>query len=96
MSNKNWLSAQNALSTSAEEVASPNARRKRITIKNLDAMILVYVGPDATVDATTGYELAAGDVHASQHTWEGASATGEFYAIAASGTPSIAIVEEYD
>lgn len=79
---------QNALSTTAEVIAVVDQLRHSSLIKNLDASITVYVGP-AGVTSSNGMPLSSGQsvtIHS----------TGPIYAIAASGTPTIAILHEVE
>ncbi len=79
--------SQNALSTASEEVAAANRNRTYLEVKNLDAAITVYIGADSTVTSSTGYPVPAG-------TWVGFSNMPDaVHAIAASGTPTVAILE---
>ncbi len=66
------------------------ARPTRIScvVKNTDAAIIVYVGK-ATVTAANGYTLKPGESHTFTY-------TGLIQVIAASGTPAIAIWDEYN
>jgi hypothetical protein len=84
----NLASSQVALSTTAATVAIARATRRRVTVKNLDAAITVYLGP-ATVTSGNGMELKAGE--SVELTW-----VGLLQGIAASGTPSVAVLDEYD
>lgn len=79
---------QEALSTTAEQVLAVNSVRRRVVIKNLDSAITVYIGK-FNVSSSNGLELKPGESIA-LHT------TASIHAIAASGTPSIAWLEEYD
>lgn len=81
--------AQEALSTNAEELVPYRPQRYRITIKNLEASdgIVVYVGHNNTVSSTTGMPLAGGEsiaLYTSAAVWMEA----------ASGTPTVAFIEE--
>ena len=87
----NMSTSQNALSTASEVIGVTDGRRIRLTILNMDSSITVYFGNATGVTSATGFPLKAG----AGFTFEGSSAGGEIYGIAASGTPSIAIVEEY-
>lgn len=87
----NLAISQNALSTAAEVIGVTNGRRVRLTILNADASIVVYLGADSGVTSGNGFPLAGG----ASFTFEGFSAAGEVYGIAASGTPTVALIEEY-
>ena len=78
----------NALSITAEKIADVRPSRHRIVIRNNDGAIVVYVGPTSSVSSTVGFAIGAG-------VREEFDYSGELWAIAASGTPSIAIAEEY-
>jgi hypothetical protein len=81
--------AQTAMSTSAAQIVAARATRRSVTVKNMDASITVYVGTTAGVTSGNGFPLAAGE----GLTIDGVSA---LYGIAASGTPSVASVDQYD
>lgn len=84
--------SQNALSTVAEIIGDPKTRRSRLTVLNIDSSITVYLGHNSGVTSANGFPLAAG----AAFTFEGFSASGSIYAIAASGTPTVALIEEYN
>lgn len=86
-SSASFTATRNALSTNSELISAANESRSRILVKNTDASIVVYVGEATGVTSSTGFPLAAGESVALY-------TTAAVYAIAASGTPSIAIVEE--
>lgn len=79
---------QNALSTTAEIVAAADQLRHSCTVKNLDAAIIIYVGP-AGVTSANGMSVAAGASIMLK-------TTGPVYAVAASGTPTVAILNEVE
>lgn len=79
---------QVAASTDAATLVAARAGRRSVTIKNLDAAIVVYVGK-ATVTAGNGMPLKAGESISID--W-----TGLIQVIAASGTPTVAYLETYD
>lgn len=83
--------SQNALSTTAEEILAARPQRRRAVVQNLEATdgIVIYVGADNTVSSTTGFALAG------QQSVE-ITSKAAVWAEAASGTPSIGILEEYD
>src|SRR5688572_5864631 len=78
---------QNALSTTAEAVVAANAGRFYAEVQNLDAAINVYLGKDNTVTTANGYLLGPGRTFGFQ------GYVGAIWAIAASGTPSVAMIE---
>lgn len=80
-------SGQVALSTTAASVATVSATRRAITVKNIDATISVYVGITG-VTSSTGYLLKAGEFVRIE---SGAAV----FAVAASGTPSVAFIAEF-
>lgn len=84
----NLASSQVALSTSAATVAIARSTRRSVLIRNLDTSISVYIGP-ATVTSGNGMLLKAGESLAFTF-------VGLLQGIAASGTPSVAVSDEYD
>lgn len=84
----NITATQNALSTAAEAIFSVRPSRHRAVIKNIDTSITVYVGETVDVTSATGLPLAAGESIALY-------TTAAIYAIAASGTPTVALLEEW-
>jgi hypothetical protein len=81
------VASQNALSTTAEVVLTANQNRTYAEVKNNDGAIVIYLGHDSGVTSSTGYPLAAGATF-------GFSNMGDaVYAIAASGTPTLAVIE---
>ena len=80
---------QEALSTTPEEAFGERLTRRAGIIQNLDGTITVYVGVNAQVASTTGFRLLAGE----SMPWYSTAAV---WAVAASGTPSVAFVEFYD
>ena len=83
-----FTASQNALSTNAEVIFAARPTRVRAVVKNLDAAISIYIGAADTVSSTTGLTLLAGE---SVEVFT----TAAIYAIAASGTPSVGLMEEY-
>lgn len=81
--------AQEALSTTAEEAIPFRSGRQRVTIQNLDNSISVAIGFDNTVSTSTGIVLRAGESIRLE-------TAASIWAEAASGTPTIAYVEEYE
>lgn len=79
---------QVALSTTAAQVVAARNQRHRVVIKNIDSTITIYVGASG-VTASDGFQLLAGESVA-LHT------TAAVFAVAASGTPSAAYLEEYE
>jgi len=84
----NIASSQVTTSTSAATLAIARATRRSILIRNMDAAISVYVGP-ATVTTGNGMLLKAGESCPF-------TCVGLIQVIAASGTPVVAIADEYD
>lgn len=80
--------SQNTLSTTAEKILSDRPTRKSALILNTDATISVYVGTNSSVSSSNGFVIKAG---ASLSVTAGI----EWWAVAASGTPVIAIIEEW-
>lgn len=81
------VASQNALSTTAEKIASVSAGQHRVIVKNTDASITVYLGHSDAVTSANGMPLLAGESIALY-------TRGEVWAIAASGTPTVAIILE--
>lgn len=86
-------SGQVALNASTPTVVVAARRgRVRVVVRNLSASITVYVG-DSGVDSGDGFPLFS-------NTPAGESVSlfteAAVYAIAASGTPSVSYIEEYD
>ena len=80
---------QNALSTNAEAIFAARPTRTRAVVKNTDSSITVYIGEADTVTSSTGISLLAGESIA-------LFTTAAVYAIAASSTPTVALLEEYE
>lgn len=78
---------QVATSVTSAELIAARKGRGRVIVKNLDASITVYIGT-GTVATTTGMPLLAGESIA---LLTAAAINGR----SASGTPSIAYIEEY-
>ena len=83
-----FVASQNALSTTAEEILDVRETRIGAVVHNTDTAITVYVGPQ-TVTSSNGFPLAPGASLS-------VSVTGALWAVAASGTPTIAIFEEFN
>ena len=81
--------SQNALSVTAETIAEAREDRTRLVVKNNDGSIAVYVGDSLGVASNSGFALAAGESIAIY-------STAAVFAIAASGTPTVSILEEYE
>ena len=81
------VASQNALSTSAEVVLAANQHRVFAEIKNTDASISVYIGPDSGVTSSNGHLLKAGEAFSFENMPDAV------YMIAASGTPTVTIIE---
>lgn len=81
-----FASSTNALSGTAEVVLAARPNRMAAILRNTDASITIYVG-DSSVDSTY-FSLPAGASLA-------LTTTAAVYAVAASGTPTLAIWEEY-
>lgn len=78
---------QVATSTTTSVAIAAKAYRRPVTIKNIDATIVVYVECASTTATDSGIPLAAGE-SIRFHTDKAISA------IAASGTPTLAYTEE--
>jgi hypothetical protein len=85
---KQFVTGQNTLSTTAEVLAAQRSGRRRITIRNHDGSILVYVGNSAGVTSGTGFALGAGATIELE-------SDAAVYMIAASGTPLVSFIEEF-
>jgi hypothetical protein len=84
----NLSCSQVTTSTTSGTLAIARATRRSILIRNLDAAITVYVGT-GTVTSSNGFPLLAGE--SCPFSWVGA-----INVIAASGTPVVAIADEFD
>lgn len=84
----NTANGQVATSTTSGVLKASNATRRRITFKNTDAAITVYIGT-GTVTAANGFPLKAGESYTK-------TTTAAVNVIAASGTPTVAYDEESD
>lgn len=85
---KAFVTGQNTLSTSAELLAGTRSGRRRITIRNHDGAIVVYVGTSSSVTASDGFALGAGATISIE-------SDAAVYMIAASGTPVVSFIEEF-
>lgn len=81
-----FASSTNTLSVTAEVVLAARPNRIAAILRNIDASITIYVG-DSAVDSTY-FSLPAGASIS-------LTTTAAVYAVAASGTPTLAIWEEY-
>ena len=81
------VTEQNALSTTAEKIVSAANYTREVLVQNLDSTITVWVGGAETVTSSNGVRLRAGEAITFL-------TTGEIWAIAASGTPTVAIATE--
>ena len=77
---------QNALSTSAEVVVPARPGRAFCEVKNTDAAINVYLGPSG-VTSSDGHLLKPGEAFSFENY------IGAVYAVAASGTPTVTVIE---
>lgn len=84
--------SQTAISTSATQVAAARLGRVRVVVRNLDTSITVYVGASG-VTTGEGFPLYGGTPAGESVALFTEAAV---YAIAASGTPNIAVIEEWD
>lgn len=84
----NFLTSQNALSGTAEEIFDARPTRTRAVVKNADGSVTVYVGSMSDVTSSTGIRLLAGESIALY-------TSAAIYAIAASGTPTVDLLEEW-
>lgn len=79
------ITAQTALNASTATKILSTQNRTFGEVRNLDAAISIYIG-GAEVSSSNGYLLKAGESFGLENF------VGEFYAIAASGTPSVATI----
>lgn len=85
----NGATLQVAVSTTPTKAIARRAQRFNVTVRNTDATITIYYGYTSSVSSTTGFPLKAGE---SQPLYVQA----DIYIVSASGTPTVAIEEEYD
>ena len=83
-----FTTGHNTLSTTAEELVAARVGRMGVTIKNLDAAISIYYGPDDTVTSSNGFELKAGES-------KDVLVQCAIYVIAASGTPAVCFEDRW-
>lgn len=83
-----YASNQVSSSTSSGALLAARSTRRSVKLKNTDESITVYIG-SGTVTSSNGYPLLAGQEIT-------LTITTAINVIAASGTPSIAYLEEYD
>ena len=82
------LNDQLALSVTSATVRPARGNRRSIVLKNLDGGITIYVGT-GTITSANGMELKPGESIE-------LFTTDSVDAIAASGTPTVAYIEEFD
>lgn len=80
--------AQAALSTASSTIVAARPGRRRVTIKNMDASIVITVNSSIAAATATGFPIAAGATLT-------LDTSAVITAIAASGTPSVAYIEEF-
>lgn len=81
---------QNILSTTAEKVVGTNQGCSCLILKSLVTnAVVIYIGIDNTVSSSNGFPLSPGEVVV----WP-AETTDAVYAVAASGTPTLAYAVE--
>lgn len=88
------MTKQIPLSTTAVEIIGEDESRTSFSIQNHDSTISVYIGKVPTVSSSTGFLLPAGAV-IEFYKKMGDNTRQRRYAVAASGTPTISIEEEY-
>jgi hypothetical protein len=81
------IATQAALSGTASQVLQPRNERYFLAISNLDAAIQMYIGPTSGVTAANGFRIAPNTTFIME------SYVGPLFAIAASGTPTMAFLE---
>lgn len=84
----NLSTTQVATATTQVSLAIARPTRKSIVFENLDSAITIYVGPTG-ITSSTGYPIPFGQARV--FTW-----TGQFFAVSASGTPLMAVSDEFD
>jgi len=72
----------------AAEDEIPYANELSISVQNTDASIVVYLGGAGVTSSSYGYKLLPGTVFTAD-----ISPNDELYAVAASGTPNVAIIK---
>jgi hypothetical protein len=72
----------------AAEDEIPYANELSISVQNTDASIVVYLGGTGVTSSSYGYKLLPGTVFTAD-----ISPNDELYAVAASGTPNVAIIK---
>lgn len=76
-----------ATSTTAARILTPDNNRGRAIIKNTHGSIVVWLGGSSVTSTDGGVRLAAGEIFVFH-------GRGSLYAVAASGTPNLAILSE--
>ena len=84
-----FRTSQVTLSTTRKSLG-PVGNRTSLQVLNTDPTITVYLGPTTTVSSTTGFPLLAGAAYKFE------TAKSEVWAVAASGTPVVAQIEEFE
>lgn len=84
----NYVNSQVATSTVAATLVVARETRRGCLVRNLDTTISVYIGA-ATVTSANGMLLKAGESVVIQ-------GKGLYQVISASGTPTVAVMDEYD
>jgi len=84
----NLATAQVATATSQVAAAIARPTRTSVVFQNLDATITIYVGVTG-LSSSTGVPILAGQARV--FTWAGA-----FFAVSASGTPTLSVSDEYN
>lgn len=82
----NLKTSQTALSVTASAIAVAFPGRRMAEVKNTDASISVYVGASG-VTSSTGHLLKAGESFVFE------DFDGAIYAVAASSTPTVTVIE---
>lgn len=85
----NITALQFTTAAAAGEALAARATRRKVQVKNMDAIILIYLGADSLVSSTTGFPLTGGATIELE-------TTDAIWAIPASGTPKLAFIEIYD
>ena len=78
---------QKTLTTAAQSVLSANAGRLYGEVKNMDASINMFIGPDNAVTTANGHLVKPGESFGIENY------RGDIWAIAASATPVMSTIE---
>lgn len=88
------MTKQVTLSTTPAQVMNEDRMRTAYSVVNMDTAIIVYVGRNPNISTTTGMPIYPRQP-LNKYKGLGDRPQRGLWAVAASGTPSIAIMEEY-